>query len=71
VSGSGTSRAGFVPPPTRELDIFPMSDITGRLLESTEVKGELVLYWSTRHCSFVQLCRFIPCSNPLQKDACE
>ena len=71
VSGSGTSRAGFVPPPARELDIFPMSDITGRFLESTKVKGELALRWSTRHCSLVQFSRFIPCSNPLQKDACE
>jgi hypothetical protein len=43
VSGSGTSRAGFVPPCTKELDIFPMYDITGRLLESAEVKEEVVL----------------------------
>jgi len=48
-----------------------MSDISGRLLESTEVKRQVVLYWSTRDCSLVPLRRSIPCSNPLQKDACE
>jgi hypothetical protein len=71
VSISWISRAGFVSPPTTELDIFPMSDIIGRMLQSTEVKGELVSSWSTRDCSLVQLWRFIPSSNTLQKDACE
>ena len=71
VSGSGTSRTGFVSSSSKELDRFPMSDITGRLLESAEVKGEVVLYWSARDYSLVQLRRSIPCSNPLQKNACE
>jgi hypothetical protein len=34
VAGSGTSRAGFEPPPNRELSRLPISDITQRNREA-------------------------------------
>jgi hypothetical protein len=43
VAGSGTSRAGFEPPPNRELSRLPISDIIGSLLDSATVKRTYTL----------------------------
>jgi hypothetical protein len=43
VAGSGTSRAGFEPPPKRELSRLPISDIIISLLHSPPVKRSYTL----------------------------